>query len=221
MNRLKSGNEVQVCDVVKNNSLVKEVEATVNIGSVLGIDLEGHEGLGGLDKVPWLHKLKLVNGVDFLAVQETKAEVLSSFLGKSIWGNNNYGMEVVGSVGQSGGILSLWDKDRFLLCDSIKSQHFLLVSGSEVGNLDPPDIVLLKKFGRIRASINRWKEEMVMNENVAEEEAKEEVDRLEVVMETRSLTEEEEWIYAECKKELKEAVYGGVSCPSEVSLSKF
>ncbi|PWA62724.1 RNA-directed DNA polymerase, eukaryota [Artemisia annua] len=39
---------------------------------------------------------------------------------------------------------------------------------------------------------------MVMKENVAEEEAKEEVDRLEVVMETRSLTEEEEWIYAEC-----------------------
>ncbi|PWA62725.1 nucleotide-binding alpha-beta plait domain-containing protein [Artemisia annua] len=41
----EGGNEVQVCDVVKNNSLDKEVEATVNIGSVLGIDLEGHEGM--------------------------------------------------------------------------------------------------------------------------------------------------------------------------------
>ncbi|PWA92842.1 RNA-directed DNA polymerase, eukaryota, Reverse transcriptase zinc-binding domain protein [Artemisia annua] len=81
--------------------LVQEVAATVDVGAVLGVDLTGHEG--GLDKAPWLNKLKRVNGVDFLAIQETKADSLSNFVGISIWGNKNYGMEFVGSVGQSGG----------------------------------------------------------------------------------------------------------------------
>ena len=55
--------------------------------------------LEGLDKVPWLNKLKNRNGVDFLAIQETKSEVVSSLVGNSIWGKKRFGMDFVGAVG--------------------------------------------------------------------------------------------------------------------------
>ena len=61
-------------------------------------------GIGGADKAPWLRRLKLENGVDFMAIQETKSEDLSRFDVKGIWGNKNYGMEFESSVGQSGGL---------------------------------------------------------------------------------------------------------------------
>ncbi|PWA39897.1 RNA-directed DNA polymerase, eukaryota [Artemisia annua] len=292
--------------------LDKEVEETVKIGAILGADLADHvglvrnsivdEGLGGLDKVPWLNRLKKDNGVDFMAIQETKAEDLSKFEGKCIWGNNNYGMEFVGSVGQSGGILSIWDKGRLSLSSSYKARNYLLVSGQLKGSNDvvniinvyapqgvadkqalwdsigslvlsmegmwvvlgdfntvrfseerlgsvfknscarnfnsfihnsglleysmkgkkftcirdldgfeeavysaarvggvvaPPDVILTKKFGQIRDSIKRWKENILKIESSEEEDARAVIENLEVEMESRGHSEDEEWIYAE------------------------
>ncbi|PWA70607.1 RNA-directed DNA polymerase, eukaryota [Artemisia annua] len=364
--------------------LDKEVENTVRIGAVLGADLADHDvlvrnsiveeginvGVRGMDKVPWLNKLKKEHGVDFLAVQESKVEDLSNFNGKSIWRSNNYGMEFVGSISQSGGLLSIWDKGLFSYNSSIKSRNFLLVSGmlkgyNEVVNImnvyapqgvaakqalwdsigalvlsmggmwvilgdfnvvrfpeermgsvfktscarnfntffhssglmefsmkgkrftciwdygkklskidrflvcpnffnkwpeaclralpshlsnhcplllttvsknfgpkpfrifnswlskagfeeavcsaarindveAPPDVILTKKFGQNRDSIRRWKVDMLKHESLEEEAARADIERLEVDMEVRGLSEEEEWIYVESKKVLKE-----------------
>ncbi|PWA51973.1 RNA-directed DNA polymerase, eukaryota, Reverse transcriptase zinc-binding domain protein [Artemisia annua] len=297
---------------------------------------------------------------------------MSNFNGKRIWGNNNFGMDFLGSVGQSGGLLCLWDKGAFSHSSTIKNRNFLLVSGmlkglnevinvlnvyapqgvvakrvlwehigalvasssgmwvilgdfnavrfpedrlgsvfknscarnfnafihcsglmefsmkgrrftcsrdngkklskidrflvcssffnkwpeaclralpslhsdhcplllttvsknfglrpfrifnswlsklgfeevvceaaSMVNSGDPPDVFLSKKFRRIRESIKKWNKEMLDKENVDEEAARVEIENLETEMEVRSLSEEEEWIYVESKKVLKESV---------------
>ncbi|PWA48326.1 RNA-directed DNA polymerase, eukaryota [Artemisia annua] len=152
--------------VDEGDPLVQEVEATVAIGAVLGANLAGHEGLvkkvivneglGGLDKVSWLNKLKKENGVDFLAVQETKDESLSKFEGSSIWGNKNFGLEFVGSTGQSGGILSMWDKGRFLLISSSKARNYLLVSGRIKGSNELVNIINVYAPQGVVAKCELW-----------------------------------------------------------------
>ncbi|PWA60122.1 RNA-directed DNA polymerase, eukaryota [Artemisia annua] len=163
------GGEEAVEQGVKDGIFLdKEVEATVSIGAMLA----DHDGL-----VPWLNKLKKDNGVDFLAIQESKAEDLSNFEGKCIWGNKNYGMEFVGSV--------------------VGFEEAVCSAARVVGVVAPPNVILTKKFGQIRDSIKRWKEEMLRIESAEEEDARAEIEKLEVDMEIRGLSEEEEWIYAE------------------------
>ncbi|PWA81851.1 RNA-directed DNA polymerase, eukaryota [Artemisia annua] len=190
-------------------ALDKEVEETVKIGVALGMDLAEHKDLvknsivveGGSEKVPWLSKMKYNHGVEFLAVQETMDGDLSHFDGKRIWGNNNYVKEFLGSVGNLGGLLCMWDKSLFTQFTSIKNRYFLLVSGKLKGSNDiggfedavcsaiwvedggvPPDVLLMKKFAQIKNNIKKWKVEMIKE----------------------GLSEEEEWIYVESKKILKE-----------------
>ncbi|PWA94018.1 RNA-directed DNA polymerase, eukaryota [Artemisia annua] len=227
--------------------LDKEVEETIKIGVALGMDLAEHKDLvknsivveGGSDKVPWLSKLKYEHGVDFLAVQETMVGDLSHFDGKRIWGNNNYDKEFVGSVGQSGGLLCMWDKGLFTQFASIKNRFFLLVSGKLKGSNEIVNImnvyapqgvaakqdlwlsieslvlstagmwVLLGDFNAVRIpeernSIKRWKVEMLKDGNELEVAANADIESLELDMETRGLSDEEEWIYVESKKILKE-----------------
>ena len=113
-------------------------------------------GIGGMDKLPWLNKLKKENGVDFMAVQETKVEKVSNFVGNSIWGSKSFGMEFVGAVGQSGGIMSVWDKDRFSLSSTTKAQNFLLVSGRLKGHNDIVNIVNVYAPQGVSAKRSLW-----------------------------------------------------------------
>ncbi|PWA61623.1 RNA-directed DNA polymerase, eukaryota [Artemisia annua] len=358
---VRSGEVETELGTMVDDVIEKEMENTIKIGAVLGVDLAEQEVLvrnsieeeGGLEKGPWISNLKKDQGVDFLAVQETKLEDVSCFNGKSIWGNNSFGMEFVGSIGQSGGLMCMWDKGVFSLSSCAKNRNFLLVSGvlkglNEVVNIlnvfacesssgmwvimgdfnavripeermgsvfknscarnfsafihssglmefsmkgkrftcirdngkklskidrflvcssffnkwpeaclrtlpslhsdhcpllrstvsknfgprpfrifnswlskvgfeeivcsaasldnvgDPPDIFLSKKFRRIRDSIKKWKGDMLDKEKVEEEAARIEIESLETEMEARGLSEEEEWIYAESNKVLRE-----------------
>jgi hypothetical protein len=48
--------------------------------------------------------------VDFLAIQETKLEVISDSLCYNIWGSDDCNWAFLPSIGNSGGILSIWRK---------------------------------------------------------------------------------------------------------------
>jgi hypothetical protein len=51
-----------------------------------------------------------VEKVDFLAIQETKLEDVPESLVANIWGNCDYGWTFLPATGNSGGILSIWNK---------------------------------------------------------------------------------------------------------------
>ncbi|PWA52985.1 RNA-directed DNA polymerase, eukaryota [Artemisia annua] len=204
---LEHGDVPKDTSEVGGDQLLKELEATVSVGAALGVELDSHEdlvlksitdeGLGGLDKVPWLNKLKCRNGVDFLAIQETKAEIVSDSVGFSIWGKRDFGLDFVGAEGQSDGY-----------ADVVRE------AAGAVNVVGPPDVRLMKKFGRIRDGIKSWKQDMQLKENMEEEEAREVIEKMEIDMESRNLEEEEEWTLVECKKVINELEACHSSCRS-------
>ncbi|PWA71177.1 RNA-directed DNA polymerase, eukaryota [Artemisia annua] len=134
-------NEVNCVEerMVGDDSVSKEVEATISVGLAVGVDFSDcetlvkksidEEGIGGDEKVPWVRELRCLLGVDFLAIQESKAEDLSKFDFSMLWGNRSFGVDYVGSVGQSGGLICMWDSSILEFNVTVKNMHFLRLSG--------------------------------------------------------------------------------------------
>ncbi|MFS8003872.1 putative reverse transcriptase domain, fatty acid desaturase domain, acyl-CoA desaturase [Helianthus anomalus] len=68
----------------------------------------------------------------------------------------------------------------------------------------PADLYLLKKFEHIRSNVKKWRDLMLKKEGELESKARQEMEDLELVMESGELTEEEEWILTENLKLIKE-----------------
>ncbi|XP_022013816.1 uncharacterized protein LOC110913282 [Helianthus annuus] len=66
-----------------------------------------------------------------------------------------------------------------------------------------PDVQLMNKFKKLRADINRWKEENNRKEMEEEISIKTEFQKLDQQVEECSLSEEENWVLAECKRRLE------------------
>jgi len=67
-------------------------------------------GLGGVLKRKKVRELVSGQKVDFLAIQETKMEVISESVCRNLWGDDDFLFAFLPSVGISGGILSVWRK---------------------------------------------------------------------------------------------------------------
>ena len=69
-------------------------------------------GLRDPHKIEWLKRLTRDCKFSFCGLQETR---LSDLPGDIVnwWGCNNFGMDLVESVGKSGGLLCVWDKGLF------------------------------------------------------------------------------------------------------------
>ncbi|KAF1877873.1 hypothetical protein Lal_00038182 [Lupinus albus] len=64
--------------------------------------------------------------VDFIGFQETKLEECNVDFCVSLWGNNECEWDFIPSVGRSGGILSIWDKNKFQKVNSYIGTGFWL-----------------------------------------------------------------------------------------------
>lgn len=69
-------------------------------------------GVGGLLKRKKIRELVKEQRVDFLAIQQTKKEVITEALCRNLWGDDNFRWAFLPSVGNSGGILSIWRKSK-------------------------------------------------------------------------------------------------------------
>jgi exonuclease III len=67
-------------------------------------------GLGSRVKRAKIHDVVCSEHVDFLAIQETKMEVISNSLISNIWGSGDFDWCCLPAVGNSGDILSIWNK---------------------------------------------------------------------------------------------------------------
>ena len=94
--------------------------------NVLSINIRG---IGSRGKLGWINNMKNDVVVTFLGLQETKSDNISSGLMSSYWGGMGFEFEYVNSIGNSGGILSVWDTTFFSKDQVLKDTNFLLVSG--------------------------------------------------------------------------------------------
>ncbi|XP_021991179.1 uncharacterized protein LOC110887930 [Helianthus annuus] len=67
----------------------------------------------------------------------------------------------------------------------------------------PPDKRLIAKFKALRDKIRAWRDNLRFREGEEEARAKEELEELDLILEDRELTNEEEWIRLECKRKLQ------------------
>ncbi|KAK2416867.1 hypothetical protein QL285_039219 [Trifolium repens] len=82
-------------------------------------------GMGSRVKKRKLKELDGVEMVDFLAIQETKLEVVTNSVCYSLWGNNDCDWVSCPTVGNSGGIFSIWRKSIVSLVFSIVGDGFV------------------------------------------------------------------------------------------------
>jgi nicotinamide riboside transporter PnuC len=83
-------------------------------------------GLGGRFKKKKVKEFISTNHLDFVAIQETKLGLVNESLCHFLWGNTFCNWSFVPSVGNSGGILSIW-------CSSKGKSVFSFVGPGFVG----------------------------------------------------------------------------------------
>ncbi|GAU32684.1 hypothetical protein TSUD_145580 [Trifolium subterraneum] len=72
-----------------------------------------------------LREVVHMESLDFLAIQETKMEVISDSLVRCIWGSSDCDWAFIPAVGNSGGILSIWNKVKATLVFSFTGDGFV------------------------------------------------------------------------------------------------
>ncbi|MCH98940.1 endonuclease/exonuclease/phosphatase family protein [Trifolium medium] len=82
-------------------------------------------GIGGALKRRRIRDMVRVQKIDFLALQETKLEIIPDSVCYKIWGSQDCEWVYLPSVGRSGGILSIWRKSNNSLIFSFKGEGFV------------------------------------------------------------------------------------------------
>ncbi|MCH96512.1 endonuclease/exonuclease/phosphatase family protein [Trifolium medium] len=117
-----------------------EAEQLLEIQSGLGISFDDREGKpvarmielevrdrDKLEKVKrsLIRELVSKEKIDFLAIQETKLELVSDSLCFSLWGGEDCSWVFTPSQGRSGGVLSIWRKSSSSLIFSFSGEGFI------------------------------------------------------------------------------------------------
>jgi exonuclease III len=82
-------------------------------------------GLGGRVKKRRIRELVRKEKIDVLAIQETKMGSVNPSFCCGLWGGENVAWKCNPSVGRSGGLLLLWNKDKGKILDSFQGQGFM------------------------------------------------------------------------------------------------
>jgi len=82
-------------------------------------------GLGGRVKRKIVKELVLNHKVDFLAIQESKLEVVTESLCRGLWGGDDCDWAFLPSVGNSCGIISIWRKSESNILFSVVGDGFV------------------------------------------------------------------------------------------------
>ncbi|GKD60173.1 RNA-directed DNA polymerase, eukaryota, partial [Tanacetum coccineum] len=108
-------------------SMLCLMEELVWVGQAMGYNMEGC--LAQKAKKDWVKELCIKNKVNFLAIQETKMESIDLISVKLCWGNLRFDHVHSDSVGNSGGILCVWDSDSFRKDSVTVSDYFVIIRG--------------------------------------------------------------------------------------------
>ncbi|GJW95793.1 RNA-directed DNA polymerase, eukaryota [Tanacetum coccineum] len=105
-------------------SILGLLDDVVKVGQVMGYKMEGC--ISNMDEIIESQGVKDVN---FLAVQETKMENMDSFCVRQCWGNLAFDHVHSDAVGNSGGILCVWDPNSFCKNNVTISDYFVIIRG--------------------------------------------------------------------------------------------
>nr|GEY37585.1 RNA-directed DNA polymerase, eukaryota [Tanacetum cinerariifolium] len=81
-------------------------------------------------KQRWIKELCQKRRINFVSIQETKAESISLHTIKNLWGNKMFNHVVGSSVGCSGGILCMWNPNMFVKEKVSTCDYFVALMGT-------------------------------------------------------------------------------------------
>ncbi|GJV49022.1 RNA-directed DNA polymerase, eukaryota [Tanacetum coccineum] len=110
----------------KGGSILEVLDDMIKVGQAMG--------LGSEAKKLWIRELNIKYKVSFLSIQETKTDAISDMEVKLLWGNSIFDHTVSEAVGNSGGILCVWDPNVFRKTQHIISDNFVALFGSWIPN---------------------------------------------------------------------------------------
>ncbi|GJS77776.1 RNA-directed DNA polymerase, eukaryota [Tanacetum coccineum] len=116
----------------KGGSVLGVLEEMIRVGRVVGYSMEGC--LGNKTKKEWVKELTNNNKLNFIAIQETKMEKVPHMDVKFMWGNSNYDYVFSESIGNSGGILCIWEESIFRKNYVTISDSFVAIYGTWIPN---------------------------------------------------------------------------------------
>ncbi|GKA08008.1 RNA-directed DNA polymerase, eukaryota [Tanacetum coccineum] len=123
-------------------SILSLLDELVKVGQVMGYNMDGC--LAQKAKKDWVKELCVRNKVNFLALQETKMENMDLICVKTCWGNLAFDYVHSDSVGNSGGILCVWDPNFFCKSNATISDYFVMVRG--VWRLTGQDLLMIAVY---------------------------------------------------------------------------
>nr|GEZ05447.1 putative RNA-directed DNA polymerase, eukaryota, reverse transcriptase zinc-binding domain protein [Tanacetum cinerariifolium] len=88
------------------------------------------QGVGHKTKRDWVKELCMKHRVNFMTLQETKMESMDLVTIKALWGNLSFDYAYSPSVGNSGGILCVWEPSLFVKENVSSFDYFLVVMGT-------------------------------------------------------------------------------------------
>ncbi|GKC02093.1 RNA-directed DNA polymerase, eukaryota [Tanacetum coccineum] len=148
-------------------SILNLLEDVVKVGHVMGYNMEGC-----VSNMEEIIKSQGAGEVNILALQETKMENMSLLCVKSCWGNMTFDFVHSDSVGNSGGILCVWDPNAFRKNSVTLSDYFILVRGVwEQNGMDLLIVVVyaphdakekIMLWDYLASEINRWRGKVVV-----------------------------------------------------------
>ncbi|GJT08560.1 RNA-directed DNA polymerase, eukaryota [Tanacetum coccineum] len=106
---------------VKGGSVLDVLEEMIRVGQAMGFSMEGCE--------KDIQNIIGKQGED-LAIQETKMEKMSHMDVKFMWGNSNYDFVCSDALGNSGGILCMWESSNFKKDNVTISDNFVAIYGT-------------------------------------------------------------------------------------------
>ncbi|GJZ01186.1 RNA-directed DNA polymerase, eukaryota [Tanacetum coccineum] len=139
------------CNMEETNVIFSGNRSTMNskddgadsvLGQVMGYNMDGC--LAQKAKKDWVKELCVRNKVNFLALQETKMENIDLIYVKMCWGNLAFDYVHSDSVGNSGGILYVWDLNSFCKSNATISDYFVMVRG--VWRLTGQDLLMIAVY---------------------------------------------------------------------------
>ncbi|GJU71291.1 RNA-directed DNA polymerase, eukaryota, partial [Tanacetum coccineum] len=151
-------------------SILSLLDELVKVGQVMGYNMDGC--LAQKAKKDWVKELCVRNKVNFLALQETKMENMDLICVKTCWGNLAFDYVHSDSVGNSGGILCVWDPNSFCKSNATISDYFVMVRG--VWRLTGQDLLMIAVYAPhdfkdkqllwdyLTREIGKWKGEVVI-----------------------------------------------------------
>ncbi|GJZ84117.1 RNA-directed DNA polymerase, eukaryota [Tanacetum coccineum] len=151
-------------------SILQLIEHLVKVGHTMRYSMEGC--LTQKAKKYWVKELCVKNKVNLLSLQETKIESIELLSVKMCWGNFAFDYVHSDSVGNSGGILCVWDPRYFKKNNVMVSDYFIMIRGIWVPtgknlliiSVYAPQELSEKKtlWDYFSLPISNWKDEVVL-----------------------------------------------------------